>query len=203
MTTVTLKPMNKQQLSFGIVGTTSLIQHAWSEKAIRQMAEKQAGKKTKNRQARNPKKEYKDAMHLTKQGKHAIPGMAFKNAMIFAAHKDIGIEKTLLRKAMYLICDDEGLLPITATKPALREDMVRVGMGSADIRYRPEFKKWKVKITMIIDADLLQVEDVLNLVDRAGFGSGIGEMRPQKGGDYGRFKLDSSVKVICKEATDV
>jgi len=39
---------------------------------------------------------------------------------------------------------EEQLAEVKGDKPHIREDMVRVGMGSADIRYRGEFdNRWK------------------------------------------------------------
>jgi hypothetical protein len=46
---------------------------------------------------------------------------------------------------------------------------------------------------------LLQRDDVLALVDRAGFGVGICEWRPEKGGEFGRFEIDQNVPVTFEE----
>ena len=101
------------------------------------------------------------------------------------------MEKVLVRKALFLVCNDaNGCLPLTFKgKPVMREDHVRVGMGGADLRYRNEFFPWAVTFTVEYDAGLLQVEDIVNLVNRAGFGVGIGESRPEKGGEWGRFRI--------------
>jgi hypothetical protein len=197
MAQVTLKPISKKRMTFGIVGTSPLIQHKWAEKAKQEMRDKQqGGKKTKARELRNPETEAKAATYVTDEGKIGIPGLAFKTALLSAAHKDIGIEKTLVRKAIFLVTNDsERVLPITGSDPVVREDMVRVGMGSADLRYRPEFREWKCLIELEVDGELLQLQDVLSLVDRAGFGIGICEWRPEKGGEFGRFKIDSDVPV--------
>lgn len=191
---IQLKAIQSKQLTFTISGISPLIQHSWSEKSLRQMREKQNGRKTKNRDARDPESEAIEATYFTDNGAYGIPAMAFKSALISAAHKDIGIEKTLLRKALFIKCDDSnGVLPMQCSEPVVREDCVRVGAGSADLRYRPEFREWSVAIPITFDSELLRVEDVINLVDRAGFGCGIGEWRPERGGEFGRFKVDTSV----------
>lgn len=196
MATITLKPIAKKHMTFGIRGTSPLIMHQWSEKAMREMREKQQGKKTKVRELRDPKGEAKAATYTTDDGSIGIPGMAFKSALVTAAHKDIGVEKTLVRKALFLVTDDGNkVLPIDCETPIVREDCVRVGMGSADLRYRPEFRKWKCMIRLEVDSDLMQESDVLSLVDRAGFGVGICEWRPEKGGEFGRFEIDPDVAV--------
>ncbi len=196
---VELKPLNRCVMSFGIRSTSPMIQHQWSEKAKRLMREKGQGKKTRNRDVRDPAKEAEEAMYKTVDGRPGIPGMGFKAALITAAHKDIGIEKTLVRKALFLKTSDPNkVLPIEvegweSKELDMREDPVRVGAGAADLRYRPEFKSWKCLIELEVDGDLLKAEDVLNLVNRAGFGVGICEWRPEKNGEYGRFEADPDV----------
>ncbi len=201
MAQITLKPIAKRRMTFAIRGTSPLIMHQWSEKAKREMRDKQqGGKKTKVRDKRDPEAEAKAATYVDDAGNIGIPGMAFKSALVTAAHKDIGIEKTLVRKALFLVTrDSDKILPIEGSDPVVREDMVRVGMGSADMRYRPEFSDWTCLIELEVDSELLQRDDVLALVDRAGFGVGICEWRPEKGGEFGRFEIDPTVPVTFEE----
>lgn len=188
-TMVQLKPINAKMIKITIEGTTPLLQHKWSEKALRQMREKGEGKKTKTREPRNPEKESEDATYRTMDGKYALPLLAVKAAMISAAHKDLGIEKTLIRKGVFIKGDKSMMIPMRCSKPIVREDCVTVGMGSADLRYRPQFDEWSADLSIEYDADLLQPQDIVNLIDRAGFGVGICEWRPEKGGELGRFRV--------------
>ena len=189
---VKLLPVNEQHLSVRIVGMSPLIQHKWSEKALKQMREKHAGKKTKTREARNPEQEGEDATYYTEDNKYGIPAMAFKSAMIEAAHKDIGFPKTLLRKSFFLNCSDKhGCIELECSEPELREDSVRVGINSTDLRYRPLFDEWAFRVSIDYDADNLTKGDIINLINRVGFGVGIGEWRPEKGGEFGRFEVDT------------
>lgn len=72
----------------------------------------------------------------------------------------------------------------------MRSDMVRVGMGSSDIRYRPEYLVWSANLHIEFNAGTLSIDQLHQLVKAAGYGCGIGEMRPEKGKfNYGRFKL--------------
>ena len=195
---VKLAPIKRMRVKMRIVGISPLIQHQWGEKALEMMRDKHAGKKTKNRDVRDPKAEGMAAMYVTDEGLPGAPAMAIKTAIITAAHKDIGIEKTLVRKALFIVtADSKRILPMDCDEPEIREDTVRVGQGSADLRYRPYFHRWAVDVCWEIDAELLQVNDLLNLIDRAGFGVGIGEWRPEKGGEFGRFQVDRSVPVTC------
>jgi hypothetical protein len=191
-----LKPIRKEQITLRITGISPLIQHRWGNKAKEMMRQKHAGKKTRTRDIRDPEAEGREAMYLTDDGKPGVPGMAIKRAIIAAAHKDIGIEKTLVKKSIFLVCNDsKKVIPMDCDDPVIVEDPVIVGVGSADLRYRPYFHRWSVDLTFVTDSELLQLNDLLNLIDRAGFGVGIGEWRPETGGEYGRFEVDRSVPV--------
>jgi hypothetical protein len=107
-----------------------------------------------------------------------------KSAMISAC-RFADMKMTIARGAFHI--DTEMLEVIGEPRP--REDMVRVGMGTADIRYRPEFPTWRIPATLRFNADVISAEQLANLLNVAGFGVGIGEWRPEKNGQYGRFHV--------------
>jgi len=74
----------------------------------------------------------------------------------------------------------------------MREDMVRIAMGTADIRYRGEFKQWKVRLLVRYNASVLSPAQIYNLFNLAGFGVGVGEGRPEKNGSWGMFHVEAS-----------
>jgi len=204
-----VKPIVPKLISFWINGTSPLIQHKWSQKALAQLRMTAQERRKLPKVGRDPEAEASGAMYQLEDGSPAFPILSFKAALINAAHKDLGIEKTLVKKALFLpndayyrVAEDtiiEGvskhvlLAPLyTESGPVIREDIVRVGNNQTDLRYRPEFADWSVNIVIQIDSDLLNEQDVINLVNRAGFSVGIGEWRPEKGGENGRFELDIS-----------
>jgi hypothetical protein len=193
----TIQPLSYSTVTLKIVGISPLIMHKWSEKALREMREKHAGKKTKNRDVRDPAKEADEATYKTEDGDPGIPAMAIKNAIIEAAHKDLGVEKTLVRKALFLKCGDPKLvLPIDYVRvDECVEDLVRVAGGSPDLRYRPYFYDWSCEIGFVLETNLITVETFVTLVNRAGMSVGVCEQRPERGGEYGRFKVDLSSPV--------
>ena len=201
MGSIKLKPINKAVMSFTIRGTSPLITHNWDDKAKEMMRQKQQEqKKTKEREKRDPNRECMAAAYRTDKGEFGVPGLGLKTAIITAAHKDIGIEKTLVRKALFLLTKDSNkVLPLVGNEPIMREDMVRVGQGAADLRYRPMWTEWSVDVEFEVDMDLLQETDVIVLVNRAGFGVGICEWRPEKDGEFGRFEIDTTKPVTCQK----
>ena len=67
--------------------------------------------------------------------------------------------------------------------------MVRVGMGTADIRFRGEFNEWEALIPIRYNAGVLTAEQIVNLFQLGGFAVGIGEWRPEKGGVHGMYEV--------------
>ena len=193
-----VQPMPLQTISLHIVGTSPMIQHAWSEKGLTMMRMTAAERRKVPKVARDPQAEGMGGAYRTDDGEWGVPAMALKSAIVSAAHKDIGLAKTAVQKA--IMFPSAGVIPMTCSEPIIREDIVRVGMGSTDLRYRPEFHEWRVEISFTFDSDVLTAQDIVNLVDRAGFGVGLGEWRPEKGGEHGRFRVDTEAGIEIDNA---
>jgi hypothetical protein len=200
---VTLEEMQQSVLTTKIRGVSPFIQHKWSEKAVQMMKDKHAGVRVKNREIRDPEQEFRDAAYVCEDGRFGFPAGGIKACLIGAAHKDIGLEKTLLRKSLFILPDDpiNNLIALETDDPLMREDIVRIGMGSTDLRYRPEFRNWSMVLNFEFDAQALTQNTILNLIQRAGFGVGLGEWRPEKGGEYGRFEVDTSFSTVIMPKT--
>lgn len=77
--------------------------------------------------------------------------------------------------------------------PSMREDMVRVGMGTADIRYRGQFDNWNMNLTISYNANgQYSIEQILNIINAGGYACGIGEWRPEKDGQNGMFHVEQA-----------
>ena len=180
---------------FKVKGLSPLISHKWSEKAKKEMLDKQMKKKLSTRQAKNPQAEFESSLYLLSNGKHpkgpyGFPAVAFKAAAVRAAKQLDGIHMTDARGLFYIEPDDGDLVQIHSPQPPeMREDMVRLNGKSADIRYRGSFVNWSVTLNVRYNADVVSQEQLLNLFELAGFSCGVGEWRMEKGGTFGTFTL--------------
>lgn len=190
-TSITLPALDIQTVTLVLVGDSPLIVHAWSEKAKRQMLDKQMKKATKGKEAKNPEADYEACFYRTESGGYGFPAIGVKGAMV-AACRFVDAKMTMARGAFHI--DAEMLTVVGEPRP--REDMVRVGMGTADIRYRPEFPEWRIPVTIKFNAAVISAEQIANLLNTAGFGIGIGEWRPERNGSYGRFHVGSSAELV-------
>lgn len=183
-TTIELPQLETQTVHITIVGDSPLIMHKWSDKAKSMMRDKQQKKATKGREAKNPEQEFHDSIHFMPDGKPGFPAIGFKAAAVTACTSAGSITKVAARQAFHI---NGTLVPVLGSKPVMREDMVRVGMGVADMRYRAEFWPWYAPLEITYNLRALSLEQIMNLLNIAGFGVGVGEWRPERDGQFGRF----------------
>lgn len=194
-----------KEFDLKIIGDSPLISHAWSEKAKLMMLQKQQKKASAGKEIRRPMVEYANSLYwlsekpdidnmddeaiwqATQEGTFGFPVLAFKAAAIDAGYQQNAIEKkTTARGAFHL----EGEFATLEGKPSLREDMCRVGMGSADLRYRAEFKTWSTVLHIRYNESSMSIEQICNLFNLGGFACGVGDWRPAKDGVYGCFHIE-------------
>lgn len=180
-----------RQVTIPIIGISPLIIHAWSEKSKKMISDKQAGKaKNKKHEIRDPEADFEAAKHISEDGWEGVPAAAIKAAMIRGA-KMVGMVMKDTQVAFFVNADCEKTQLVRLHgESRMRTDMVRVGMGAADIRYRPEYPEWYIELNVDFNEGLISIDQLHQIVKAAGYGNGLGEMRPEKGKfNYGRFKL--------------
>lgn len=185
---ITLPRLNLQMIKLRLVGDSALIVHAWSEKAKKQMLDKQMKRANVGKEAKDPERDYQDSLYRHPDGGYGFPAVAFKAAAVDAATFVDGITKVMMRGAFHII----GELIKIEGEPSPREDMVKIAMGTSDIRFRGEFKSWAVELPIQFNANAISAEQIVNMFSVAGFACGVGEWRPQRDGSYGRFHVESA-----------
>lgn len=186
--TITLPRFDLRTMTIKLVGDAPLICHAWSHKARTEMLNKQMKKAKQAKEAKDPEQDFKDSLYPYPGGGYGFPTVAFKAAAVDACSHVDGITKVEARGAFHI----NGELLKIIGEPTLREDMVRVGMGTADIRFRGQFDPWAVVVPIRYNAGVLSHEQIIHLFTIAGFGIGIGEWRPQRDGMYGLFHVSNT-----------
>lgn len=171
-----------------IVSESELIVHNWSEKAKKMMLDKQMGVAVKKREAKDPDEDYESSKYYNDDGAECFPAGGFKAAIVGACRMMENLKMTKIKQAIIV----EGTLVPIIGKSYMREDMVRLETGVADIRHRAAYAKWKAILPVRFVVNVISEDQLYNLVNFAGFG-GIGEWRASapntSSGDYGRFKV--------------
>jgi hypothetical protein len=189
--TIRLKKIERATATVEVVGTAPLIVHRFDEKAKAMMLAGMQSKTRTRKPPKDPEAEFERSMYRFPDGGHGFPAVGFKAAMVDSARVFEGVKMTELRACIQVIGEgSEQLVRIESADPRMREDAVRLGGSSADLRYRAEYTDWKAVLTVNFVPSMLSPESVYALVDAAGLG-GIGEWRPSKAktGIYGTFQV--------------
>lgn len=206
---IEIRPIQIKKATIHIVGDSPMIMHAWSEKAKREMLEKQMKvTKTKAKTAKNPVEDFIRSMYwltpmpeemtenafneaIANGARFGFPVTAFKQAAISAAYRmGWAKDKASLRGAFFIDCDENQMVEIKSDAPIMREDMVKLQGTTADIRYRGEFRNWSADITISFNENgQYTLEQIINIINAGGYVCGVGEWRPERDGQYGMFHV--------------
>lgn len=124
--------------------------------------------------------------------KFGFPAMSFKLAGNSAAYRMNWVKNQMgLRGAYFLKSEYGDLAWIQGDAPQIREDTVKVGMGSTDLRYRPIFENWFCDLELIVNTGFgFSLDDIINVIRVGGAGCGVGEWRPEKDGLFGMYHVE-------------
>ena len=212
---IEIKPIQMKTVEVTIVGDTPLIMHAWSEKAKRMMLEAQQGKKKgKAKEYKNPVADFITSMYwlegmpdidgkdeeecmdlfekaIDNGAKFGFPITALKQAALSAAFRlGYSKNKVSLQGVFFIETDYGDKLLIESDTPVMREDMVKLATGVADIRYRGEFRNWKTTFRLKYNENGgFSLENIINILNAGGIACGLGEWRVEKDGDFGRYHV--------------
>jgi hypothetical protein len=195
--TIAIRPLNIKRIVVTIRGTQPLITNKFSDEAERKLEESQSGDRVKApKQPRLPEQEFLGARYLIEDRKNpakdvcGFPAAGIKKAMVNAGGRVSDAKMTWLRAIFNVEAESNGLVRIVADPPQMRTDHV-VQMGRGNLRYRPHFWPWKMQVPITFNADHVGAQDVVNLLQQAGFSIGIGDWRPEKNGTFGTFEVES------------
>lgn len=215
-TTVVVPEIRIGKVQIHLKSESLLCTHRFSEKAIKAILDKQMGIPSQGREAKDTVRDFLSGLYILPgsdevkvhgewpseiwaEGGFGFPAMSLKLAIIRAA-TDCNLHMTDMRRALRIPSAD-GLIPIICKPgPYLRSDPVRLSSGVCDIRFRPEFREWQADVIIRFNMAILNIDQLLTLVNSAGFGAGIGQGRPSlSGGEWGTFRLDRERQIDVEE----
>ena len=207
---ISIKPMEIKHIPIRIVGDSPLIVHAWPEKAKKQILDKQTkATTTKAKEARDPYADFIDSLYwLTEKpepnpdafekavkngAKWGFPVTSIKQSANSTAYRLGWVANQTALRCSYFIESEYGeLFEIKGGIPEQREDNVTIGMGTADLRYRAEFKNWYADVMLSFNASgIYTIEQIVNIINAGGYSCGLGEWRAEKDGIFGRYHVET------------
>ena len=190
-TTIQIQPINKGVLKvkIGAIEGSTLIVHRLTDEAVEKFMGRESGIASK-KELRNYDNEYESCFYYTDDKKYGFPAGGFMGAMLDAC-VPLDIAKTQIKRSIRLLGD---IYPLTYKKVNRRIDHPRrSGRNSTpDTRHRPEFVDWTCELIIQYDTNQITPDQIINLINQAGFSTGIGDWRPgapKSSGTHGMFKV--------------
>jgi hypothetical protein len=163
----------------------------------------------KVRTARDYDNEAEEARYRAPDGWEGMNAAAFRTGMIGACRL-VGFKMTLAKLSLFVEADAFDLkdgIPLVRVygKSETYTAHTRNATGVVDVRSRPMYREWAVKLRVRFDADQFSAQDVYNLIARVGGQVGIGAGRPDSkasaGCGFGTFEVvpnDRQKEVVKK-----
>ena len=183
-----IKPISLNRFKVRIVGKTPLLMDKMPDETKMSILAKQTGKSMSIKKQRNIEQETKNAVHITSTGEIGFPANGFKAGMIESTSfvGDMYFSKKLIRgiKIMNTI---DGLVPIKYKKQTVLEHTI-----GANTKYTPQFHEWSCELEILYDSNNVSAEDLVTLLNYAGFYYGIGIWSPRckSGGEFGMYEVE-------------
>lgn len=133
-------------------------------------------------------------IYFDSEGRPAIPSTYIINAMKNAAaeFQIKGRGKKTYKKLVGagLIAIEPDMIPLNAPKGWKIDSRPVVVQKARIMRHRPLFPEWSAEFTIYYDEQQFTENIVKEILENAGAFVGIGDYRPERGGPFGRFKVE-------------
>ena len=202
---IELKPIKIKTTKITIKGVSPLIVNNFNEKCQQQILDAQM-KKAKEKTPRNPIEDFIRANYwltpmpeefteeafakaLEEGARFGFPAKGIKASIVSGAFRNGMTKDKVSLYGAFLI--PEELIEIKFEEINMRQDYVRIAHGGTDVRFRPEFKNWSMTFEIQYNENSYSLNQIINFINLGGFSCGLGEMRTEKGGNFGSYTVET------------
>lgn len=203
---ILLKPIQIKKIKITIKGKSPLVVNNFNEKSRQQIIDAQM-KKAKAKELRNPIEDFMRACYwltpmpeeftkesfekaLKEGARFGFPSKGIKASIVSGAYRNgASKDKVSLYGAFFI---PEEFIEIKYKEIEMREDYVRIAHNGTDVRFRPEYKDWTMTFEMEYNENVYSIEQLINFINLGGFSCGLGEMRVEKGGNFGSYEVKAN-----------
>ncbi len=184
---VQLQELKKEKISVEIIGLTPLLMEKMDMDVVERYNLKK-GKKLSSKDDTLEEDKYETKKHFTDDGKIGFPSTGFMKGMTEVAPYLDGLDKKKVRGSVRILGD---IIPIS-----FKEEIKDIkwgktsGISKAPRKIiRPKFTDWSCKLEIVYNATNISAEQIINLINWAGFQMGVGGFRPEHSGIFGQYEV--------------
>ncbi len=193
---MTEETINIQSLKIGIlkikvIGTSPYLPEPMDMDVLEKY-DKIKSKQNYTKDTISEEEKVKAKFYYTEDGKEGIPARAFYNSMIRASSYLFEIKQGGMRNIKEGVTVKGDILPIKFKKKKVLTHWGRTsGMkGSPRKIMRNAFYDWSAELQIEYNKANLSAEQIINVLNWAGFHIGVGGFRKEKTGNFGAFKIE-------------
>jgi hypothetical protein len=188
---VNLKVLDIGVLKLKIVGTSPYMPEPMDMEVLEKynkIKSKQNYKKDDISEEEKVKVKY----YYTDDGKYGIPARAFYNAMIRASSYLFDIKQGGMRNVKEGVTIKGDIIPIEFKEQKVLTHWGRTsGMKKSPMKImRNAFYDWSVELEIEYNKENLSAEQIVNVLNWAGFHIGVGSFRKEKTGNFVLFRVN-------------
>lgn len=181
---ISLRPMNWKYAEIQIQGVTDLMMERDDGTCARYYDGLKGGKVVQ-KDTRLEEEKVEGKIHHNGGGKVAFPSGGFSTGMRKVANS---LSKNMSMSVKESVRFLEPMVTIEYDKMVVAEHGGKRERVPCII-LRPMFTNWFASLKIKYDADVFSLEQIVNLVNRAGIRRGLGAFRPERGGEYGQYEV--------------
>jgi len=135
-----------------------------------------------------PSKKWADV----KKFKYGFPASGFAKGAVRAAKLNGDMNMTDARCLFWVLADPRSIhkcVEIVSPGPIMHESVGRLANGSPDTRHRPLFRQWSATLQVVYYCKHVSARQLHTWFTFAGASIGVGDWRPERGGDFGRYQI--------------
>jgi hypothetical protein len=138
--------------------------------------------------------EYNLAGNIIISAAHIKKAMSYSQGQNCHPIRPKGVSKrnATLSRILPAVFVDDVVTKYTEADLGHFDSMVCISTGmkkSSVVNVRPQLSKWEAELTMTIASDLIGREEILDMLQWCGTFCGLGDWRPERGGNFGRFDV--------------
>ena len=194
-----------------IVGDSDLILNKMRDSTTQELADKQEGKVQGTKKPVNMYEHLVGSIHWLKGEENNYTEEGWKNALInnTPGYPSSGMKKALCDAVVRVLGETystkfnanvqilDSFLPIEFGSSSYDKSLFSPQKGSPVLCYRNVFRDWTTSFTIKYIPDNYSLEQIIEVINCAGFACGIGSHRPSsKGGSNGMFHVDSVLEMV-------
>jgi len=183
---VEVVPLKLEKTKLKIRGKTDLLMEKM-DLGVVERYNKKKGQKVTKQDTRLEEEKVDDKIHRDEDGDVAFPVSGFAKGLAGVA-RYLGMYKMDVQGSIRVLGN---LVKIKYKKQTINESWGRQsGISKAPRKIiRPQFEEWSCELEIIYNANVISLEQLVNLFNWAGFQFGIGSWRPEKAGSYGQYEV--------------